>query len=136
MKISARRSSMADARGSVRDCSDMTAPIETMNQTDPSRRSFLRAACAFAAVADARNALAQSTVPFSRGTEAPRLKAPPLACDSHLHIMDTRFPASPHWKGQPVEDATVDAYRQLQKRIGTAPAVLGNPSTSRLHNPR
>src|SRR4030095_9007765 len=121
MKISARRSSMADARGSVRDCSDMTAPIETMNQTDPSRRSFLRAACAFAAVAGRRNALWQSPGPVSRGTEAPRLKAPPLACASHLHVMDTRFPASPHWKGQPVEDATVDAYRQPQKPTHNLP---------------
>jgi len=48
--------------------------------------------------------------------------------------MDTKFPASPHWKGQPVEDATVDAYRQLQKRVGTSRTVLVNPSTYGIDN--
>lgn len=96
-----------------------------------SRRAFLRAsaACTMAVGLGVRAQYPRAPVPFSSGTELPRLKAPPLACDSHIHIMDKRFPASPHWKGQAVEDATVDAYRQLQKRIGTTRTVLVNPST-------
>jgi len=109
-----------------------------MTQDLEGRRMFLRAgsACAFAAAAGlhAQHARAQVPVPFSSGTEAPRLKAPPRACDSHLHIIDTRFPASPHWKGQPVEDANVEAYRKLQARIGTSRAVLVNPSTYGVDN--
>jgi D-galactarolactone isomerase len=106
-----------------------------MTQSKSTRRQLLRAGVGFACAAVvARHVLAQSPVPFSRGTETPRFKAPPLACDSHIHIMDTRFPASPHWKGQPVEDATVEAYRQFQRRIGTTRAVLVNPSTYGIDN--
>jgi len=109
-----------------------------MTQDLDGRRTFLRAgsACALAAAVGLRapHANAQAPVPFSSGTAAPRLKAPPKACDSHLHIIDTRFPASPHWKGQPVEDSNVEAYRKLQARIGTSRAVLVNPSTYGVDN--
>src|SRR4029453_3615182 len=107
-----------------------------MTQSKSARRQLLRAGVGFACAAVvARPVFAQAPVPFSRGTEAPRLKAAPLACDSHFHIMDTRFPASPHWKGQPVEDATVEAYRQPANRAGTPLRVFGIPPPNSSANP-
>ena len=35
-----------------------------------------------------------NSYPNSTGTAAPRLKAPPNACDSHIHIYDARFPCN------------------------------------------
>ena len=105
-----------------------------MNPTTINRRALLSAAVAAAAAAAIPRAAQSQTAPFSSGSGAPRLRAPALACDSHLHIFDTRFPASPHWKGQPVEQATLDAYRQLQQRIGTTRAVIVNPSTYGVDN--
>jgi predicted TIM-barrel fold metal-dependent hydrolase len=78
-------------------------------------------------------AIAQQ-VPFSSGTQPPKLKAPANSCDCHIHIFDKRFPASPHWKGQPVEDATVAAYRLFQKRVGTNRVVVVTPSTYGIDN--
>lgn len=67
-------------------------------------------------------------VPYSAGSALPQLSAPAAACDCHMHIFDPRFPASPHWtRGAP--NAPVDAYRLLQKRIGTTRCVVVNPST-------
>jgi D-galactarolactone isomerase len=76
-----------------------------------------------------RPVYADQQVPFSAGTAAPKLKAPANACDSHIHIFDPRFPASPHWKGQPPDNAPVEAYRLFQRRIGTSRVVIVNPST-------
>ncbi|QFG37318.1 putative TIM-barrel fold metal-dependent hydrolase [Paracoccus pantotrophus] len=99
----------------------------TMNAI--SRRAMLQAAGAAAALLALGNRASAQAAPFSSGDAAPRLRVPQNACDSHIHIFDTRFPASPHWKGQPVEDATVAAYRKLQARIGTGRTVIVNPST-------
>jgi len=74
---------------------------------------------------------AQSTgqqVPYSAGTELPKLKAPPNACDCHMHIYDSRFPAAPTATLKP-PDALVPDYRLLQKRIGTTRVVVVTPST-------
>ena len=67
-------------------------------------------------------------MPWSAGTEPPKLKAPPNACDCHMHIYDSRFPVAPNAKLRP-GDATVDDYRLLQKRIGTTRNVVVTPST-------
>lgn len=70
-------------------------------------------------------ALAQIAVPNSSGSELPKLKAPPLACDCHHHIYDTaRFPAVQ----RPEPHATVAEYRLLQRRIGTTRDVVVTPS--------
>lgn len=69
-----------------------------------------------------------AAVPHSVGLNRPARALPPLACDSHMHIFDTRFAASPHWKRQP-PDAPVAAYRQLQQRLGTQRTVVVTPST-------
>jgi D-galactarolactone isomerase len=93
----------------------------------PDRRTFLAAAGLTMLGACAPKSLVTS--PFSAGQGAPRLRVPRNACDSHIHILDPRFPATPGWKGEPVNDATVSAYRAFQKRIGTSRVVVVTPST-------
>lgn len=99
-----------------------------------SRRAMLQSAGAAAAMLALGSRAGAQTAPFSSGDAAPALSVPPKSCDAHIHIFDTGFPASPHWTGQPVEDATVAAYRQLQARIGTTRAVIVNPSTYGIDN--
>ena len=67
-------------------------------------------------------------VPHSVGLNRPARTLPPLACDSHMHIFDTRFAPSPHWKRTP-PDASVAAYRLLQQRLDTQRTVVVTPST-------
>lgn len=90
------------------------------------RRRFI--AGSLLACSGLRIAQAQS-VPNSAGTEAPRLKAPALACDSHHHIYDARFPVSPHWRGGRPDGATVADYRLLMAKLGIARHVVVQPST-------
>jgi predicted TIM-barrel fold metal-dependent hydrolase len=99
-----------------------------------SRRTFLGSAAVAAAVLRGTPSTADQAVPFSSGTARPRASVPPDACDSHIHIFSTRFPASPHWKGEAVSDSNVEAYRLLQKRIGTSRVVVVTPSTYGLDN--
>ena len=66
-------------------------------------------------------------VPNSTGTSIPRCKAPPDACDSHIHIYDPRFPMK--WPNlRAVTDASVAEYRLLQKRLGTSRAIVVQPA--------
>ena len=66
-------------------------------------------------------------VPNSSGTSLPRFKAPPDACDCHLHIYDPRFPmAWPKLRATP--DASAAEYGLLQKRLGTSRAVVVQPA--------
>ena len=68
-----------------------------------------------------------AAVPNSAGTSTPRLKAPPLACDAHLHIYDPRLPmAWPKLRATP--NASVAEYRLLQQRLGTTRAVVVQPA--------
>jgi D-galactarolactone isomerase len=93
------------------------------------RRTFLTAMGATVIAAgdfDASRGQMSQTVPWS--SEQPKLKAPPNACDCHMHIYDSRFPAAPAAKLHP-GDATVDDYRRLQKLIGTTRNVVVTPST-------
>lgn len=90
------------------------------------RRDFLAAGAAVLLTSPMR-AQAQ-TVPFSAGTQAPQLKVPPLACDCHMHIYDSRFPAAANATIKP-PDATVADYRKLQARLGTTRNVVVTPST-------
>jgi D-galactarolactone isomerase len=76
----------------------------------------------------ASTAQTQHVVPWSSGTEPPKLKAPPNACDCHMHIYDSRFPPAPSAIMWP-PDASVEAHRLLQQRIGTARTVVVHPST-------
>src|ERR1700730_1360880 len=96
------------------------------------RREFLRGTAGAAAVA-AISGLSVRTghaepVPFSAGPEPPKLKAPPNACDCHMHIYDARFPIAPSATLKP-PDALPSDYKLLQKRIGTTRNVIVTPST-------
>jgi D-galactarolactone isomerase len=95
-----------------------------MNSCGMARRRLLGAAGALLATP----ALAQQTVqvPFSSGTEKPRLKAPPSATDCHFHIYNNKYPPAPG--GLPAPDASPADYRKLQERIGTTRGVIVTPS--------
>ena len=87
-------------------------------------------AMALAAAAGAvrsEQAFAQQ-VPWSSGTESPKLKAPANACDCHMHIYDAKYPTDPKATLKPA-DALVADYKLLQKRIGTSRNVVVTPST-------
>lgn len=92
------------------------------------RRTFLQGAGLMALTGAGilpSEALAQIAVPNSSGTERPKLKAPPLACDCHHHIYDTpRFTAVQ----RPEPNASVKEYRLLQRRLGTTRDIVVTPS--------
>jgi D-galactarolactone isomerase len=93
------------------------------------RRAVLQgiAALTAARVLTARDALAQGAVPNSIGTTAPKLNAPPGACDCHHHIYDrARFPDAP-FGGAYQPNSRVEEYRLLQQRIGTTRNIVVTP---------
>jgi len=103
-----------------------------MNTGSWGRRDLLKAASAGIALAafsvqGARDAAAQQ-VKWSSGTEPPKLKAPANACDCHHHIYGSQYKVDPRTTLRP-GDATVEDYRQFQKRIGTSRDVVVQPST-------
>lgn len=81
-----------------------------------------------------RNALAEESraaglqVPYCAGRRFPTLPVPANACDCHHHIYEpVRYPYVPEdVRNQP--PAGVDAYRLLQKRLGTTRNVIVQPS--------
>jgi D-galactarolactone isomerase len=75
-----------------------------------------------------RESRAQVQVPWSAGTERASTKAPDFACDCHMHIYDSRFPAAANATLRP-GDAHVEDYRLLQQRTGTSRNVVVTPST-------
>ena len=98
------------------------------------RRAFLVGAAAAAAAIGTGSAQVQHNVPNSAGTAAPKLKAPPNACDCHMHIYDpARFPMPPSPRVAP-SNATVAEYRLLQKRIGTTRVVVVQPRNYAIDN--
>jgi D-galactarolactone isomerase len=58
----------------------------------------------------------------------PKLKAPPGACDTHMHIYNHRFPTAATAKFTP-PDAPVPAYLAMRKRLGIERTVVVQPST-------
>jgi D-galactarolactone isomerase len=60
---------------------------------------------------------------------APRLQAPPGACDSHIHFYGPpeRYPLAPTATFTP-PPASVDAYRQVQQQLGLQRVVVVQPS--------
>src|ERR1700747_2598019 len=107
-----------------------------MPETPWDRRELLKAISAGAATGflagAARDAAAQQ-VKWSEGTEPPKLKAPPNACDCHHHIYDARYPVDPK-AGLRRGDVWVEDYRAFQKRIGTSRDVVVTPSTYGVDN--
>ena len=51
-------------------------------------------------------------------SDLPRLKAPPGACDTHMHLYDARYPTARTAVLTP-PDATVEEYRAVQRRLGS-----------------
>jgi predicted TIM-barrel fold metal-dependent hydrolase len=102
-------------------------------QHDIGRRTFLTgaglAAMAATGVLRTQEAHAQENqpVPNSAGTELPKLKAPPGACDCHHHIYDPRFPFALAG-ARMVPNARVPDYRLLQHRIGTSRSIVVTPA--------
>ena len=95
------------------------------------RRRLMKTAGAMALAAAAgavrsEQAFAQQ-VPWSSGTESPKLKAPANACDCHMHIYDAKYPTDPKATLKPA-DALVADYKLLQKRIGASRNVVVTPS--------
>jgi D-galactarolactone isomerase len=97
------------------------------------RRRFLKAAgAATLAAAGATHFgkahAAKEEVPYSSGTDAPKLEVPRNACDCHMHIYDSRFPFVANAVLKP-PDARVEDYERLQKRLGTKRCVVVQPSS-------
>jgi D-galactarolactone isomerase len=92
------------------------------------RREFLRGASVAAVSGLPVGSVHAETVPWSAGTEPPKLKAPVNACDCHMHIYDARFPIAPGATLKSADALPAD-YRLLQKRIGTTRNVIVTPST-------
>ncbi len=96
--------------------------------TNTTRRSALGAAAALLAspALAAAPRQPQHRVPYSAGTNAPRLRVPAFATDCHFHIYNDRFPPAPG--GLPAPNASPADYRKLQARIGTTRGVIVQPS--------
>jgi len=102
-----------------------------MSDEGITRRTFLErtglAVLSAGRVLQSRETHAQVVVSNSVGTEPPKLKAPPNACDCHMHIYDpARFRMVPSPRVPPT-DAAVPQYRLLQRRIGTSRVVIVTP---------
>jgi predicted TIM-barrel fold metal-dependent hydrolase len=118
-------------------CSDLVRTVQDRGRTSmqpisTDRRDFIKSAAVIAVATAAssmgvRGADAQE-VPYSTGTEPPKLKAPANACDCHMHIYDAKYPVAPSATLKPA-DALVADYKLLQKRIGTSRNVIVTPST-------
>ena len=96
------------------------------------RRTFIKGASTAAITATASGIHVgqghAQQVPNSVGIEPPKLKAPANAADCHMHTYDpARFPMPPNPRVAPT-NATVEDYRLLQKRLGTARAVVVTPA--------
>jgi Predicted metal-dependent hydrolase of the TIM-barrel fold len=79
-----------------------------------------------AACALPRMAVAEET--WSSGILLPSFKLPEGAVDCHMHIYDDRFPVAPGTTLRP-PNATVEQYRNLQRRLGVHRNVVVTPST-------
>jgi D-galactarolactone isomerase len=108
------------------------------HRSGPSRRAILRiiSGLTIGSVLEAQQGERSGEavqVPWSGGTEPPKLKAPIDATDCHHHIYDARFPPDPKAILKP-GPATVADYRLLQKRIGTTRNIVVQPSTYGVDN--
>jgi len=86
-----------------------------------------------AALAHAQTGGTEQAVPWSAGTEPPKLRLPLNAVDCHHHIYDARFPNAPEATLK-AADATAAEYRLLQKRLGVTRHVAIQPSAYGVDN--
>lgn len=59
---------------------------------------------------------------------SPKLKTPPDACDTHIHIYDKRFPTAKTALMTP-PDASVADYRKVQVQLGVSRVIVVQPTT-------
>jgi predicted TIM-barrel fold metal-dependent hydrolase len=95
------------------------------------RRTFI-ARASMAALATASGLTARPSraepVPNSSGSEPAKLKAPAGACDCHHHIYDAaRFPP-PQPGARMLQNARVEEYRLLQRRLGLSRNIVVTPA--------
>jgi D-galactarolactone isomerase len=65
-------------------------------------------------------------------SRAPKVKTPPGACDTHMHIYDAAAPSAP---GAPMPgDYTPAMYRALQERLGLERVIVVQPNAYRDDN--
>ena len=100
---------------------------------EPDRRGVLRMMGVATAAAVAATGSTAAPVRWSGGTERPKLKPPPNACDCHHYVYDRRYPIDRRGIRFP-GDASVADYRALQRRLGVARQVIVQPSTYGLDN--
>ncbi len=62
-------------------------------------------------------------IPHSSAIQPPKHRAPPGACDAHLHILDSSVDA----RTPPQQDATALHYQAMQALLGTQRAVVVQP---------
>jgi predicted TIM-barrel fold metal-dependent hydrolase len=67
--------------------------------------------------------------PAAEGQQKPRLKAPAASCDCHMHVFGpaARYAFAPNLDYEP-DDATVDTYLAMRRRIGIERTVVVQPS--------
>jgi predicted TIM-barrel fold metal-dependent hydrolase len=92
------------------------------------RRELVKVVSGIAAAAVVSRPAGAQQVKWSAGTAPAKLRAPANAADCHHHIYDARYPADPKAALRP-QDALVEDYRALQRRIGTTRHVIVQPST-------
>ncbi len=67
-------------------------------------------------------------MPPANSAIQPKLKAPPGACDTHMHIYDKRFPKAATAKIE-APDASIADYLKMRARLGIERTVVVQPST-------
>ena len=92
------------------------------------RRNCLALLSAGAALGATTHRAFAQPAPWSSGTAGPSIAVPANATDCHHHIYDGRFPPAPSATLRP-PDASVENYRQLQRRLGLTRNVVVQPST-------
>lgn len=65
-----------------------------------------------------------AAIPHTAGTASPRVPLPANACDSHIHLYDTRRAGTPGV----LPNATAAEYRLMQARNGTSRTVIVQPA--------
>jgi D-galactarolactone isomerase len=60
-------------------------------------------------------------------SDKPKLKAPPGACDCHIHIYEDRYPLAPTATFKPPH-APVAEYREVQKALGLERVIVVQPT--------
>lgn len=89
------------------------------------RRQFIQASAATGALLSL-DALAGFK--YSGGQTEASLVPPPGSVDCHMHLYDDRYPAAPDATLRPA-NASLEDYRQLQKRLHLRRMVIVTPST-------